>query len=236
MQDSIKVRGIVLKAEPIGEYDKRVVILTGERGKITAFARGARRQGSRLLAAAGPFCYGEFVLYSGRNSYSMMEAVIHNYFEGMREDVEAVFHGLFFLELMDYYTRENNDERKMLNLLYQSLKALLHPAYRRSLVRYIFEIKALVLNGEYPGIPDTENWERGTVLAMEHIVCSGMDTLYTFAVSESVLRQLHKIAEHYRKRFLDKKLPALELLDLEYGESGGRENRIPEPFAGHCHT
>lgn len=49
MQESLYVTGIVLKQTPFGEYDRRVCLLTREKGKITAFARGARKPGNRLL-------------------------------------------------------------------------------------------------------------------------------------------------------------------------------------------
>ena len=48
---SLELQGMVMKASPAGEFDRRITLLTKERGKITAFARGARRMQSALSAA-----------------------------------------------------------------------------------------------------------------------------------------------------------------------------------------
>ena len=52
MAELLEVTGMVIAAGPIGEYDKRVVLLTKELGKISAFARGARKPGNALMAHA----------------------------------------------------------------------------------------------------------------------------------------------------------------------------------------
>lgn len=213
MQEFVKLTGIVLKTVPIGEYDRRVVILTKERGKISAFAKGARKPNSRLVAAASPFVFGEFKMYEGRSSYNIMEADIRNYFEGLREDFSAACYGMYFLEMADYYTQENGEEVEMLKLLYQSLRALLAKGLDKELVRCVFEIRAVVANGEYPGIPGGKAWKESTVYAMNYIEKSPVEKLYTFAVTDEILEELKQIAGEFCKRFVDREMKSLKVLE-----------------------
>lgn len=213
MQELVNVTAIVLSSSPIGEYDRRVVLLTKERGKITAFAKGARRQTSKLMAATNLFAFGEFKLYPGRNSYTMTDAQIQNYFEELRIDFEGAYYGMFFLEVCDYYTRENNDEKEFLKLVYQSLKALSVKSLNRKLVQCIFEMKAMVINGEFPGMP-AGSWQESTEYAVSYIMSSSIEKLYTFTVSETVLSEMIRIVERYRYHYIDREFKSLEMLSM----------------------
>lgn len=196
----------------MGEYDRHISLLTKERGKLSAFARGARRPGSRLAAATNPFAFGIFKIYEGKNSYTVTEADIQNYFEDLRADYIGACYGLYFAEVTDYYTRENNDEREMLKLLYQSLRALSAQSLPNPLVRCVFECKAIAINGEFPGPPADRALEESTVYCLQYIASSSVEKLYTFVVTDSVLKELKQVAAEYMKRFVGREFKSLEVL------------------------
>ncbi|GFI65222.1 DNA repair protein RecO [Lachnospiraceae bacterium] len=212
MQGHITVTGMVLKQSPVGEYDRHISLLTRERGKLSAFARGARKPGNKLTAATNPFAFGSFRLYEGKNSYTVGDAEIQNYFEELRTDYIGACYGMYFMEVADFYTRENNDEREMLKLLYQSLRALCASSLPDPLVRCIFECKAIAVNGEFPGVPRDGGLEASAVYALEYIAASSVEKLYTFTVTDSVLLQLQQVAKDYMKRFVGREFKSLEVL------------------------
>lgn len=211
MREAEKLTGMVIKAFPVGETDKALVILTRERGKITAFARGARRPGNPLMAPGRPFAFGEFSLYEGRSSYTLRSARISNYFEELVSDVEGTCYGSYFLELADYYMRENMDGTQLLKLIYQSLRALLKPALDNELVRRIFELKAMVLNGEYTEKPPRQVSD-SALYAWEYVVFSPAERLYTFALTDLVLKEFEACVEINKKRYVDREFHSLEIL------------------------
>ncbi len=188
--------GMVLSATPVGENDKRVTLLTGEQGKLYAFARGARRPGSPLLAATEPFALGTFHVFEGRNSHNIEKAEISHYFREIASDPAAPYFGFYFLEIADFFSFENLPAKEELTLLFYALKALLLDQYDNRLVRRILELKTLVISGEYPD-PDKLELSQSADYAMRYVIGKEVRELFTFAVTEEVLSELSRVIDGY---------------------------------------
>lgn len=212
MREQISVTGMVLMAAPVGEYDRRLVILTRGRGKITAFARGVRRPGNQLMAAAAPFVFGKFLLYEGRDAYTLAGAEVENYFREIAGDMEAACYGSYFLEMADYYGRENIDATETLRLLYQSLRALLKPSVPNRLVKPVYELKLMEINGEYRELP-LGRLNDSTLYAWQYVLAAPMESLYTFTLTDQVLGEFVRCVEQNKERFIDKTFHSLDILN-----------------------
>lgn len=150
MNYQTELTGIVLFASPVGDYDKRLVILTKEKGKITVFVKGARRPTSQYLACCEAFVYGKFVLYPTKDAYNLNGAVITDYFSELRKDLELISLGMYFCELAAYYTVENQEEAATVDLLCTTLKVLSENRMDKRLIRAIYELRIAAINGEAP--------------------------------------------------------------------------------------
>jgi len=214
MNADIEVTGLVLTSVPAGEYDRRVEILTRERGRISGFARGARRPGSAVMAAASPFVFGTFKIRQGKSAYQIFEAKVDNYFEKLRSDITSACYGSYFMEVLQYITRENNDETALLMLAYQSLRALESEAFDNRLVKAVFEIKAVMLEGEYPGPRRGEKYLDASLYALDFLYRTPPAKVYTFSVKPEVLEELETYANWLRRRTWDHEFSSLEILQV----------------------
>lgn len=205
--------GIVLSAVPISDYDKRLLILTKEYGKISAFTRGSRKPTSMLVAAANPFACGQFEIYEGKSSFSVSGFNAKNYFRELTADPEAAYYGFYFLELCDYYAREYSDERQTLMLLYQSLKALTKASISHVLVRCVFELRLMWINGELPAVNQMHITDSDLSYTVNFIINTPIERLYTFALTDELLQSLRQLSDYYRRMIVDKRLNSLEILE-----------------------
>lgn len=242
MVNQITLTGMVLSSMPVNEYDRRIVILTKERGKIVAFVKGARRQHSTLSAGSRQFSFGKFTMYGGRNAYNVTGMEISEYFEDIQMDIDAIYYGFYFMELAAYYTMENVPSPEMLALLYVTMNALRKNTIPKKLVRHIFELKVFAINGEYPNVfacaecgtnenllsfsvskngvlcKNCKGKNEGldlltsTLYTMQYVISADIKRLYTFSVTDEVLTELTMVMGRWMAKCVDKTFKSLELI------------------------
>lgn len=242
MREKKELTGIILSSSPVGEVDKRLVILTRERGKITAFAKGARKPNSPYLGISEPFNFGVFTVLEGYDAYRFLGGEIKEYFSDVKNDIEGICYGTYFCDVLEYLCVEGVGDVNILNLLYVTMRALMREGMSKPLVRRIFELKILALDGEAmaafscAGCGDRElaafylqgdgmlcprcavkakeayALSESSVYTLQYILSSSLDRLYSFQVTDTVYREIDHVIGQYFSRHVTKKFNSLEIL------------------------
>ncbi len=123
--------------------------LTRERGKITAFARGARRPNSVLLAVSNPFVMGEFLPDPGADLLQSGPGLRAELFHGAGHGPAGGILRLLFSGAGGLLRPGGPGGKGYAESSVLSVKALLNPRLDNHLVRRIYELRIMTINGEY---------------------------------------------------------------------------------------
>ena len=147
----MKVRGIVIREEAMGEKDKRVVLLTEEVGKITILAKGAMSAKSRFGALTQLFCLGDYVVTKGRTFYYIKEARLVESFYALREDLDRLSYATLMAEVADTLSLEGQENAALVQLFLRGLvNQTMSEEGRASQAADVFIFRALAESGYYP--------------------------------------------------------------------------------------
>ena len=95
--------GIVLRTRLFGEADRIVTLLTKEKGKIEAVARGVRRPRNRLVGVTQQFSYLRGLIFTGKDLDQLSQAELIKSFAPLRDDLLKMAYATWWAELLDTF-------------------------------------------------------------------------------------------------------------------------------------
>ncbi len=213
MKEVIEVTGVILLAQPIGEFDKRLVILTRELGKITAFARGVRRPKSPALAVCNPFVFAKFQVYEGRDAYTFGSAEVVEYFTELSAMQPEVWYGFYFLELASYYTKEGMEAEAIVNLIFLALRAMQRQRMPLALIRRVFELRLMAESGDFAMPQESGHFSKDAYRAIWFCASCKLVQLFAFSIEENVQKELSEEVKRQLRRNVDRPMKSVMMLN-----------------------
>lgn len=110
-------RALVLRARPLGEKDRVLTLLSAEKGRHSAVAKGARGPKSKLAAVSQPFVFARFLLAKGRTLDIITQVQIENIHPNLAGNLLKTGWASYAVELADTIPEDFPDDEGMEILL-----------------------------------------------------------------------------------------------------------------------
>ncbi len=148
---------IVLKRTKLSDNDMILTLFTKKAGKINAIASGARHPKSRFAAGAHPFVVGRYNVSSGNSLSKVTSIDVHESFYHIREDLDKLAYGAWFLELADLAVAESMLNNKLFIDLIETIHVLLDDEINPNQLKVAYELKLLDSIGFRPVLNECIN-------------------------------------------------------------------------------
>ncbi len=163
-------------------------------GKISCVAKGARRPKSALLAGTQMFCFGEYLVYKGTQTYHINSVEPIEVFYNLRIDLDKLKYAVHINKIVQDVTHENQNCYKILQLVLNTLYTISETDKNLDMVLGVFKLRLLCILGFTPKITKCVNCDEKENLVYFSIkdngvkckICGKQDTS-TIAISQSTL-------------------------------------------------
>lgn len=237
---NVNVRGIVIKQTNYGEADRMLTIFTAEYGIIKAAARGVRRMKSRRSAAAQFLCYCEFEMYMAGNEVANINNInVVDAFFPACENIEILSLFTYISDIVTAGLGYSNPDERILKLFLNTLYKCTYKNFNPYMAKSVFELRFMAYIGFIPilgkcAFCENENiayFDYGSGVMCEnchtqqkkgmkisqavyHAVCyilaSEEKKMFSFAVSNEIMKELGNLSEKYVEIHLDRKFSSLQ--------------------------
>jgi DNA repair protein RecO (recombination protein O) len=150
--------GVVLRTQKLGEADRIITLLTRERGRVRAVARGVRRTSSKFGARLEPFSHVDVQIFDkpGRSLHLITQVeTIGAYGEPLAGDYPRYTAGTAMLETAERFTEQEGEPAlQQFVLLVGGLRALVAESHDVGLVLDAYLLRSLAVAGYAPSFTD----------------------------------------------------------------------------------
>ena len=197
----IESNAVVIKTQDFKENDKLVWLFSKDLGKITVVAKGSKKSKSKNLSLTLPLCYGEYLVYKGKNLYTLSEGKIINSFQSLLENLEKLTYASYLCELIDICVQEGEKNEYLFKELITCFYLMDTNAIDYELLIRSFELKLLRATGYGLNFDNCvlcgKNIETTNYISLSHFggvceVCKREHGIFVNKATYSTLRFLNK--------------------------------------------
>lgn len=144
----IRTKAIVLRRTNYGEADRILQLLTPEYGKLSAMAKGARREKSKLAGGIELFAVSDVTLVSGKSEiWTLTGAKMDTFFAHIMADYERMQFAYKVIKQVSKVSEQVSDPA-FYELLETSLASLNEPSINLDITVTWFWLQLAILQGQ----------------------------------------------------------------------------------------